>query len=81
MDLSFWVGFFAGGAVAYVVIDLLKAGSSNDLSKRLHKCSIEVARMGAERDLSKYSDKELIRAIANGLEPLTRGDDGAGGVH
>lgn len=77
----FWLGLLTGVGVYHIIREVRDAWKYDDTSARLYRCSIQIAKLDTERRLSTLSNEELIRAVAQGLEPLARGDDDSRGVH
>ena len=75
--MMFWIGLIVGSLGHYIVREVLDARKVNDTNARLYRCAIEVAKLDTERNLSRYTDTELVGAIAKGLEPLARGSEPA----
>lgn len=69
--IEYIFGVITGASVTYIILDVLGARKSLHIDERLKACVAQVARDDVKRALDSYSDQELIRAIASGLDPLT----------
>ena len=71
MNFEFLTGLFVGLSVMYMIREFLEATRGPDeITKKFTTCALEAARMDAELDLNRYSDEELVRAIASGLKNI-----------
>jgi hypothetical protein len=66
--ILFAIGFLSGAFSTYVILDLLQASRTSKFDERILACTKELAESHTLRTLDHYSNDQIIRAIADGLD-------------
>jgi len=82
MTFQFYLGIALGLSVYHIAREMFDAFNKTEgPHEKLARCTLEAIKLSAERDLSEYTDEELIRAVSAGVQILPRRDDKPGGLH